>query len=304
MAMKKARLGRGLGALLEDTMDDEPADVAVGEVGSSSGETLRYLPVELLHRGQYQPRMHMADEPLEDLAESIRHQGVVQPILVRELPTGDYEIIAGERRWRAAQLAGLDEVPAIVRIIPDETAMAVALIENIQRENLNPIEEALGMQRLMDEFGMTQEEMSEKVGRSRSGVANLLRLLNLEPSVRAMVEQGRLDMGHARALLGLSGRAQSDAAQMVIDGELSVRDTEALVRKSGGGSGGRNGRRSGAAGSKTRGGRRDSDIVRLERELAEALSAPVSVEHSGKKGKVVIGYHSLDELEGILDRLR
>lgn len=297
MAVKKARLGRGLGALLEDT--SEPEELDVGEVGSvtSGDEVVRKLPVELIHRGQYQPRTRMDDDALSDLAESIRQQGVVQPILVRELSTSDYEIIAGERRWRASQLAGLTEIPAIVRRIPDETAMAVALIENIQRENLNPIEEAMGMQRLIEEFGMTQSQMAEKVGRSRTGVTNLLRLLNLEPSVREYLESGQIDMGHARALLGLSGRAQSDAAMEVIDRALSVRETESLVRQQSGGS---RSSKSGSSKSKSR----DSDVVRLEREMSDALSAPVKIEHKGKKGRVVIGYHSLEELEGILDRMR
>ena len=297
MAVKKARLGRGLGALLEDTT--EPEDLDIGEVGSGAAgdEVVRKLPVELIHRGQYQPRTRMDDDALSDLAESIRQQGVVQPILVRELSTSDYEIIAGERRWRASQLAGLTEIPAIVRKIPDETAMAVALIENIQRENLNPIEEAMGMQRLIEEFGMTQSQMAEKVGRSRTGVTNLLRLLNLEPSVREYLESGQIDMGHARALLGVSGRAQSDAAMEVIDRALSVRETESLVRQRAGAS---RSSRSGAGKSKSR----DSDVVRLEREMSEALSAPVKIEHKGKKGRVMISYHSLEELEGILDRMR
>jgi len=238
----------------------------------------------------------MDDDALSDLAESIRQQGVVQPILVRELSTSDYEIIAGERRWRASQLAGLTEIPAIVRRIPDETAMAVALIENIQRENLNPIEEAMGMQRLIDEFGMTQTQMAEKVGRSRTGVTNLLRLLNLEPSVRELLESGQLDMGHARALLGLTGRAQSEAAMDVVERALSVRETESMVRQQGSGKSSKSG--SGRAA------KRDADVVRLEREMSEALSAPVRIEPKGKKGRIVIGYHSLDELEGILDRLR
>ena len=218
MSKKQPRLGRGLDALL-----------GTYEPGAEKDE-LRHLPLDLLRRGKYQPRTHMDAQALEELAASIKAQGVVQPIVVRALPTGDYEIVAGERRWRAAQLAGLETVPAVVRKIPDEAAIAIALIENIQREDLNPVEEANALQRLIDEFGMTHQQVAEAVGRSRAAVTNLLRLLTLQSDVREMLERRRWTWA-TRALLALEGGAQSKAAHQVVEKGLSVRETENLVRR-------------------------------------------------------------------------
>jgi ParB family chromosome partitioning protein len=252
------------------------------------------LPIDLLQRGKYQPRTHMNGEALQELADSIKVQGVVQPIVVRPLGAGRYEIVAGERRWRAAQMAGLHSVPAVVRDIPDEAAIAIALIENIQRENLNPVEEAMALQRLIDEFGMTHQQTAESVGRSRAAVTNLLRLLTLNPDVRQMLEEGRMDMGHARALLALTGKAQSDAARQVVDKGLSVRETEQLVR--------RLTERPHAPKSVRA---KDPDIRALEEKLADRLGARVVIQHaSSGKGKLVIDYHSMDELDGILARIK
>ncbi|MGH7486897.1 MAG: ParB/RepB/Spo0J family partition protein, partial [bacterium] len=232
MAVKRKGLGRGLDALLSG---------AVPASGSDSGEELRELPVDLIQAGKYQPRMHMRQESLQDLADSIKAQGLVQPIVVRPLsgrtggnsPIGErrYEIIAGERRWRAAQMAGLHQIPALIRDVPDRAAIAMALIENIQRENLNPLEEAQALQRLISEFEMTHQQASEAVGRSRAAVTNLLRLLELTDDVKEMVERGDLEMGHARALLPLKGLAQTGAGRRVADRGLSVRETENLVRR-------------------------------------------------------------------------
>jgi ParB family chromosome partitioning protein len=283
MMGKKPRLGRGLDALL-----------GIQEPGEQK-EELRQIPVDLLQRGRYQPRTHMDKAALEELAASIKAQGVVQPIVVRPLPDGRYEIIAGERRWRAAQLAGLDSVPAVVRRIPDEAAIAIALIENIQRENLNPIEEASALQRLLDEFGMTHQQVAEAVGRSRAAVTNLLRLLTLNPEVREMLERGQMDMGHARALLALEGSNQTLAARQVVEKGLSVRETEALVRRLLERKPARRGSRGGL----------DPDVRALQQQLSEKLGARVRIRHGRRgKGSLIIDYGSLDELEGILARIR
>lgn len=283
MMSKKPRLGRGLDALL-----------GIQEPGEQK-EELRQIPVDLLQRGRYQPRTHMDKAALEELAASIKAQGVVQPIVVRPLPDGRYEIIAGERRWRAAQLAGLDSVPAVVRRIPDEAAIAIALIENIQRENLNPIEEASALQRLLDEFGMTHQQVAEAVGRSRAAVTNLLRLLTLNPEVREMLERGQMDMGHARALLALEGSNQTLAARQVVEKGLSVRETEALVRRLLERKPARRGSRGGL----------DPDVRALQQQLSEKLGARVRIRHGRRgKGSLIIDYGSLDELEGILARIR
>jgi len=263
-------------------------------------DVLRELPVDLLQRGRYQPRIDMREETLAELAESIRAQGIVQPIVVRPLKgPGEtrYEIIAGERRWRAAQLAGLEKVPAVIRDIPDEAAVAVALIENIQRENLNPLEEARSLKRLIDEFEMTHAEAAEAVGRSRATVSNLLRLLDLPEAVRTLVERRELDMGHARALLGVESSAvQLELAHRIVREGLSVRETEKAIRRlAGPGKAGRGGR---AVGSK------DPNVRRLESELSERLGAAVSIEHGDKGGRIVIRYHSLDELDGIVEHIR
>ena len=281
---KKPRLGRGLDALLGGALD---------EAGGADKGELRQLPVDLLRRGRYQPRTRMREEGLEDLASSIRAQGVVQPIVVRELTAGGFEIVAGERRWRAAQMAGLDKIPAVVRNISDEAAVAVALIENIQREDLNPVEEAHALQRLIHEFGMTHQQVADSVGRSRAAVSNLLRLLTLNEDVREMVEDGRLDMGHARALLALSGPAQSQAARQVVARDLSVRETEQLVR------------RLLQPPARPRPKRLDPDIRALQESLSEKLGTRVRIQHGKQgKGKLTIEYNSPDELEGVLAHIR
>ncbi len=282
---KKPRLGRGRDALLGGALESPVA----------SKEELRQLPVDLLQRGKYQPRTRMDHEALEELARSIRAPGIVQPIVVRELGGGSYEIVAGERRWRAAQMAGLHTVPAVIRNIPDEAAIAIALIENIQRENLNPVEEAVALQRLIDEFGMTHQQTAESVGRSRAAVTNLLRLLTLSDDVRAMLEEGRMDMGHARALLGLNGSAQSQAARQVVEAGLSVRETENLVRRL----------LEQHPAPRNAHADLDPDVRRLQEELSEKLAAKVRISHGSKgRGRLTIDYNSLEELEGVLARIR
>jgi len=264
---------------------------------------LARLPLDLLQRGKYQPRTDMRQETLQELADSIKAQGVIQPIVVRPVGTpaaGEsqrYEIIAGERRWRAAQLAGLGEIPAVIRAIPDEAAIAVALIENIQRENLNPLEEARALERLITEFQLTHQEAAEAVGRSRAGVSNLLRLLELAPEVCERVERREIEMGHARALLALPSRKQqAEVATLVATKGLSVRDTEALVRRMSQG---------GATSAVSNDGARDPNVQRLEQELADKLGAKVAIQHStGGKGKLVVSYNSLDELDGILAHIQ
>jgi ParB family chromosome partitioning protein len=283
VSTKKPRLGRGLDALLDATFKS-----------TAARDNLRHIPVDLLQRGRYQPRTRMDKQALAELADSIRAQGVVQPIVVRELDTGNYEIIAGERRWRAAQMAGLETVPATVRKVPDEVAIAIALIENIQREDLNPLEEAGALQRLIDEFSMTHQQTAERVGRSRAAVTNLLRLLTLNEDVRQLLEQGKIDMGHARALLALSGPAQSQVARQVAHQGLSVRATESLVR-----------RRLRQPGRKTPRPSPDADVRALQEELSERLGAKVRIAHKRTgDGKLTIDYGSLEQLQGILERIR
>jgi ParB family chromosome partitioning protein len=278
------------------------ADPAAAPKPAESG--LREVPVELLRRGKYQPRLDMREESLAELAESIKAQGVVQPIVVRPLPnaTGgetEYEIVAGERRWRAAQMAGLQTIPAVVRDIPDESAVAVALIENIQRENLNPIEEARSLHRLVEEFGLTHADVAGAVGRSRATVTNLLRLLELPRPVREMLERRELDMGHARALLGLaSPELQFEIAERSCKQQWSVRETEAAVRKL---VEPESGSKSGKAAERAAA---DPNVRRLEADLAETLGAAVTIEHGAKGGRVVIRYNGLDELEGILAHIK
>ncbi|MBI3546519.1 MAG: ParB/RepB/Spo0J family partition protein [Gammaproteobacteria bacterium] len=280
---KSQRLGRGLDALL--SAYEAPAQK----------DELRQIPIDQLQRGKYQPRTHMNQEALEELAASIKAQGVVQPIVARRLSSGSFEIVAGERRWRAAQLAGLETIPAVVRQIPDDAAIAIALIENIQRENLNPIEEANALQRLIDEFGMTHQQVAEAVGRSRAAVTNLLRLLTLNGDVRELLETAKMDMGHARALLGLDGKRQSQTAQQVVDKRLSVRETENLVRRL----------LVTPSGHKASGARMDADIRLLTQQLSEKLNAKVRLQQSAKgKGRLLIEYNSLDELDGILAHIR
>lgn len=305
MAAKKRGLGRGLDALLGPAkVQAKPAEpVAVPAVEDVERDAppvdgaLRTLGVEQLQRGKYQPRVDMHNESLEDLADSIRVQGVVQPIVVRPIDDASYEIIAGERRWRAAQLAGLQDVPVVVREMDDRSAIAVALIENIQRENLNPLEEAHALQRLIDEFGMTHQQAAEAVGRSRAAVSNLLRLLELGEVATMMVQRGELEMGHARALLALAGNKQAEAAHHVVNQGLSVRATERLVKKLIA--------EADQPKSKVQHQRRDPDLVILEQDLSDRIGAPVMVQANPKgKGKLVISYNSLDELDGILAHIQ
>ena len=297
MNARKKRLGRGLDALLSKPVTVSPA---VG--GSASGDTLKAISLDLLQRGQYQPRIDMRQDSLEDLAASIRSQGVVQPIVVRPIgkggPSQRYEIVAGERRWRAAQLAELADIPAVIRQVADEDAIAMALIENIQRENLNPLEEARALDRLIREFDLTHAEAATAVGRSRATVSNLLRLQELSDKVRPMLEERQLDMGHARALLAITDPVQQqDAARQVVRQGLSVRDTERLVN-----------RMLDARGGKTKSKTPTSanaDIRRLEIEVSEKLGAKVRVDHTQKgSGKIVIPYNNLDELDGILKHIK
>jgi ParB family chromosome partitioning protein len=297
MSVKRTGLGRGLDALLGE------AGPPVKPVQTEAREALRQIPVELLQRGEYQPRQDMHQESLEDLARSIKAQGLVQPIVVRPLPTPSpagetrYEIIAGERRWRAAQIAGLATIPAVVRQIPDSAVIAQALIENIQRENLNPLEEAHAIQRLLGEFELTHQDAADAIGRSRAAVTNLLRLLELGEEARALLRSGALEMGHARALLAITdGRMQAEVAALVAKKELSVRETEALVRRV-------LEAKSGAP--KAPAGRVDPDIQRLENELSEKLGARVAIQHGARgRGKLVVAYTSLDELDGIIAHIR
>jgi ParB family chromosome partitioning protein len=309
MATKRPSLSRGLGALLgQPAATVSPATAAVVTALRPMDEELQKIPVDLLQRGKYQPRIDLRQETLQELADSIKAQGVVQPIIVRPIAaaTGDngaqpseqrYEIIAGERRWRAAQLAGLHEIPAVIRRVPDQAAIAMALIENIQRENLNPLEEARALQRLITEFELTHATAAEAVDRSRAAVSNLLRLLDLGEETRSLVEHRELEMGHARALLGIENkRQQAEIAAQVAQQKMSVRDTEALVKRLASSS---------ASGASESSSRADPNIRKLEAELSEKLGAKVQVQHSsGGKGKLVISYHTLDELDGILEHIQ
>jgi ParB family chromosome partitioning protein len=301
MSGKKPSLGRGLAELSPllarraGMPEAEKAQVLVGDRLSS-------LPVDLLQRGKYQPRVDMRQESLGELADSIKSRGLVQPILVRPLPRPDpnesqrYEIIAGERRWRAAQMAGLSEIPAVIRDVADEDAVAMALIENIQREDLNPLEEARALLRLIEEFGLTHLAAAEAVGRSRAAVSNLLRLMELTDEVKELLESRKIEMGHARALLGLGTRRQQiEVAVLVVKKSLSVRDTESLVRRI-------MNPHAAAAGNPPP---VDPDIQRLETEIADKLGAKVAFQHAASgKGKLIVSYNSVDELEGILAHIR
>jgi ParB family chromosome partitioning protein len=286
MARRKTGLGRGLDVLLSS------AGAAQREQEESN---LRQIPVDQIRRGKYQPRIHIKPEALEELAASIRAQGVVQPVVVRPMGQG-YELIAGERRWRAAQLAGLHEVPAVVRDIPDQAAAAMALIENIQRENLNPIEEARALHRLIQEFEMTHQQAAESVGRSRTGVTNLLRLLELGEVASRLLDEGQMEMGHARALLVLPADLQDETARKVVAKGLSVRDTERLVQ---------NLLKQDRHKTEVKSPAGNPDVRRLEESLSERLGAPVNIQYNNKgKGKLVIQYNSLDELDGILEHIK
>ena len=278
--MKMKGLGRGLDALLAGNE-------------TQNREQQRTLPVDTIQPGKYQPRTRMDAASLEELAASIRAQGLMQPILVRPISDDRYEIIAGERRWRAAQMAGLSEVSTLLREIPDEAALAMALIENIQRENLNPLEEARGLQRLIDEFAMTHQQAADAVGRSRPAASNLLRLLQLAPPAQELLMSGEIDMGHARALLPLAGALQVQLAQRVVHKGLSVRETERLAQYAL------------RQPKETTASKPDRDVVRLQEELADLLGAQVAIKTNRKgAGKVLIEFGNLDQLEGILQRLR
>jgi len=290
MSVKKRGLGKGLDALLGPSAASDLAAI-------DEGDELRLLPVDLLQRSPFQPRTEFDPAALKDLADSIRAQGIVQPVLVRPTQKQDrFEIIAGERRWRAAQMAGLHEVPALIRKIDDRAAMCLSLIENIQREDLNPLEQARALSRLHEEFDMTHDAVAEAVGRSRSTVTNLLRLLELDAQVLKQVEARKIEMGHARALLALPKHSQPAAAKIVVDRDLSVRATEALVRKL---LGGKSGKRGTAVTD-------DPDVRRLENQLSEKLGAGVSIRHQKKtgRGRLEIRYSSLNQLDGILAKFK
>lgn len=298
---KKRGLGRGLDALLAGAQEAKAEPKTQTEPGQDSNNssidgTLKKLPVEWLQRGKYQPRRDMDQAALEELAESIRHQGVMQPIVVRPIDKDRYEIIAGERRWRATQLAGLDEIPAVIREVADETAIALALIENIQREDLNPMEEAFALKRLQDEFELTQKEVAEAVGKSRTAVTNTLRLLNLSDEVKTMLEHGDLEMGHARCLLSLEPEKQRSVARTIVAKSLSVRQAEVLSRKA------LEGETETSAPDTNN--NSDKDILSLQEQLGEKVGVPVDIQHSKKgSGKLVFKYNNLDELDGILAHL-
>lgn len=291
MSSKKRGLGRGLDALLATSNQHVKQESDLEQL-EKSGE-LQKLPVEFLQPGKYQPRKDMSPEALEDLASSIRSQGIIQPIVVRKVAEQKYEIIAGERRWRASQMAQLAEIPCLIKDVPDEAAVAIALIENIQREDLNAMEEAQALQRLLNEFELTHQEVADAVGKSRASITNLLRLNNLNDDVKLLLEYGDIEMGHARALLGLEGEQQVEAARTVVGKGMTVRDAEKLVRKL-------------LEPEPVKAPKQaDPDIKRLENLLAENLGAAVSINHNRKgKGKLVISYTSLDELDGILVRLK
>jgi ParB family transcriptional regulator, chromosome partitioning protein len=290
MAAKKRGLGRGLDALLGGTSVNALQEEAV----RADSQELQHLPLDLIQRGKYQPRRDMDPTALEELAQSIKAQGVMQPIVVRPIEGGRYEIVAGERRWRACHQAGLERIPAMVRELPDEAAIAMALIENIQREDLNPIEEAVALQRLQQEFQLTQQQVAEAVGKSRVTITNLLRLIALPEEIKTLLAHGDLEMGHARALLGLPPEQQVAGARHVVARGLTVRQTEALVRQW------LNTQEKTVEKVKP-----DPDISRLEQRLAERLGSPVQIKHGQKgKGQLVIRYNSLDELQGVLAHIR
>jgi ParB family chromosome partitioning protein len=299
MATKRKGLGRGLDALLAGTSNNNTAAVAAsnadGEIqGESLKEELKHVPVEFIQRGKYQPRRDMHQEALEELAESIKAQGVLQPIVIRPISSDRYEIVAGERRWRATQLAGFDTIPAVIRDVSDEAAIAMALIENIQREDLNPIEEAVALKRLQDEFELTHQQVADAVGKSRTSVTNLLRLIALDSEVKKLLENGDIEMGHARSVLSLEPLQQREIAQQVVAKSLSVRQTEALVRRL---LEDKNKTPSSAGAVST-------DIQKLEEDLGQKIGVPVMVQHNAKgRGRLILKYNSLDELDGILKHM-
>jgi len=288
---KRRGLGRGLDALL--TSNIEIDDAAQSNLTSVDDSELQYLPIEQLQQGKYQPRKDMSAEALEDLSNSIRSQGIIQPIVVRNVDVNTYEIIAGERRWRAAQLAGIDKIPCIIKNVEDEAAIAIALIENIQREDLNAMEEAIALERLLTEFELTHQEVANAVGKSRTAVSNLLRLNKLNEDVKTLLEHGDIEMGHARALLALEDDLQSNTARTVVAKDLTVRETEALIKKI-------------QAPEKVIENReKDPDTKSLEQNLSEKFGSQVTIAHNKKgKGKLVISYTNLEELDGIVARFR
>lgn len=285
MAIKKRGLGRGLDALLSDVQhDDESLD-----------DSLQYFPLDMIQPGKYQPRVDMSEESLNELADSIRAQGLVQPIVVRPINGGRYEIIAGERRWRASKLAGLDLIPALVRDVSDRSAIAMALIENIQRENLNPMEEANALHRLREEFTMTHQEAAEAVGRSRAAVSNLLRLRNLNDDVKRLVENCDLEMGHARALLALEGESQSDSARHIVEKGLSVRETEQLIRRL----------LKPVKEAAQQSAELQEEINYIESLISEKFGDKFAIKHTvSGKGKLVIDYADVAELKKIIKRIK
>ena len=285
---KKPGLGRGLDMLLSSVAStaDELADDA----------EFKQLPIETIQKGQYQPRLNIDPDALQELAESIKAQGLVQPVIVRRLESGVYELIAGERRWRAAQMAGLHDIPAIIRKIPDQAAAAMSLIENIQREDLNALEEAIAMNRLISEFGLTHQQTADSVGRSRAAVTNLLRLLELEEETKELLDDKKIDMGHARALLALKGQLQLDTAYKVSERQMSVRDTERLVK---------NILNKLNNPDKRQVKTKPIEVSKLEQSLSDTFGAKVSIQYNAKgKGKLIIAYNNLDELDGILEHIK
>ena len=300
MAAKKRGLGKGLDALIGITLPNDPKLDAATSPDSEGIRTyndneLKQLPIEFLQTGRYQPRKDMSPEALEELTLSIKAQGVIQPIVVRPIGNKKYEIVAGERRWRATQQAGLESIPCIVKDLPDEAAIAIALIENIQREDLNPMEEAVALQRLQSEFQLTHQQVADAVGKSRTTVTNLLRLNTLSQETKTLLERGDIEMGHARALLTLNPEKQSEAVRTVVAKPLTVRQTEALVRQI----------QLKIENGSTESPKADPDVILLQDKLAATIGAPVAIVHSVKgKGKLVIKYNNLDELDGILDHIK
>lgn len=290
-------LGKGLGSLLTQPVEPiiEPTtEKPTVETAVEKGERLTYLPIEFLQPGQYQPRKDMKLEALESLAESIRKQGILQPIVVRSVDNNRYEIIAGERRWRAAQMASLDKVPVLVKQVDNQTTIALALIENIQREDLNPLERAMSLQRFADEFQMSHQEVADHVGMSRAAVSNHIRLLSLAAEIKTFLQNGDIEMGHARAMLSLDGIQQKKAARQIIDKGLSVRETEQLVRSM-----------LTVVDKPFKAHIIDPDVKALQNQLSDTLGVPVEIKHGPKgKGKLIISYHNIDELEGVLARVK
>ena len=295
MAAKRQSLGKGLDALLGISEDAiEQPITGTDSFDQDTRDQLRNIPIDMLQRGKYQPRIDFDNDSLQELADSISHQGLMQPISVRKIEDNKFEIIAGERRWRAAQLAGLDTIPAIVRDVSDQTTVAMALIENIQREDLNPVEESQALIRLQNEFGLTQQQVAEAVGKSRSAVTNLMRLTSLEAPVQQLLQKAEIELGHAKCLLGLEGNSQIQAARTVASKKLTVRQTEALVKQL-----------QNPSPKKDTQPTPNQDIENLQQDLSDKLGAKVSIQHSSKgSGKLVITYNSVDELDGILGHIK